>query len=304
MSDLTPELVDEVVAACQAQAAEIGDALSRALDAPIEVAVGKPGTLDSGSLPDDLTGPALTIVLSTGSQALLMVLPESCGLVPGWCAEPDPTGQSKLSTLALELGELVLPESVSAEDRRAGRVEDAAAALMRAGAEDGAAILALELSGEDKRGTARLLWPATRPNEVLVAADADESEASPFAEGDEDGPREPIAAPEPKAAEEPSKRGEASPRDLPDYARSLMRIKVPVVVTLAAQRKPVSQIVELGPGSIIQFDKSCEEMLDLAVGNHEVAVGEAVKVGDKFGLRITSIKLPEERFQSVRPRTS
>ena len=87
---------------------------------------------------------------------------------------------------------------------------------------------------------------------------------------------------------------------LPPYSKSLLRIRVPVVVTLAEKRQPISRIIELGPGSIIQFDKSCEEMLDLDVGDHRVAQGEAVKVGDKFGLRITSIVLPEERFEPVR----
>ena len=87
--------------------------------------------------------------------------------------------------------------------------------------------------------------------------------------------------------------------DLPPYTRSLLRIKVPVVVTLAEKRQKLSRIIELGPGSIIQFDKSCEEMLDLEVGNQAVATGEAVKVGDKFGLRITAMVLPDERFSPV-----
>ena len=88
---------------------------------------------------------------------------------------------------------------------------------------------------------------------------------------------------------------------LPPYTRSLLRVRVPVVVTLAEKRQPLGRIVELSPGAIIQFDKSCEEMLQLSVGNRPVAAGEAVKVGDKFGLRILSITPPEERFQSVRP---
>ncbi len=88
----------------------------------------------------------------------------------------------------------------------------------------------------------------------------------------------------------------ASSRDLPLYSRSLLRIKVPVVVTLARKRQPLSRILELGPGAIIQFDKSCDAMLELDVAARSVALGEAVKVGDKFGLRINSITLPEERF--------
>ena len=85
--------------------------------------------------------------------------------------------------------------------------------------------------------------------------------------------------------------------DLPPYTRSLLRTKMPVVVILADKRKRLSQIVELVPGSIIQFDKSCQAMLDLEVGNQAVAAGEAVKVGDKFGLRITAMVLPDERFK-------
>ena len=76
---------------------------------------------------------------------------------------------------------------------------------------------------------------------------------------------------------------------------SFLRIAVPVAVTLASKKQPVSKIVELAPGAIIQFNKSCDEMLDLEVSGLRIAEGECVKVGDKFGLRITSIILPEER---------
>ena len=73
---------------------------------------------------------------------------------------------------------------------------------------------------------------------------------------------------------------------LPTYARGLLRISVPVTVTLASQRKPIHEIIELGPGSIVKFDKTCDEPLELSVGDRVIAMGEVVKVGDKFGLRI------------------
>ncbi len=87
---------------------------------------------------------------------------------------------------------------------------------------------------------------------------------------------------------------------LPDYSRSLLKITVPVTVTLATSKLPVREILELVPGSILQFEKMCDEALSLEVGEHRVAEGETVKVGDKFGLRVTSMVLPEERFHSVR----
>jgi flagellar motor switch/type III secretory pathway protein FliN len=60
-------------------------------------------------------------------------------------------------------------------------------------------------------------------------------------------------------------------------------------VTLASQRKSVQEIIELGPGSILKFDKTCDQPLDLYLGNRPLARGEVVKVGDKFGLRISGL---------------
>jgi flagellar motor switch protein FliN len=86
---------------------------------------------------------------------------------------------------------------------------------------------------------------------------------------------------------------------LPPYSRSLLRIQVPVVVTLATTRQPVSRVLELAPGTILHFGKSCDDPLTLSVGGCDVAVGETVKVGEKFGLRIMSMVMPEEKFERV-----
>lgn len=92
---------------------------------------------------------------------------------------------------------------------------------------------------------------------------------------------------------------DAGLRQLPQYARSLLKIKVPVAVTLATSREPISRIVELTPGTIIQFSKLCDELMTLEVGNHPVADGEAVKVGDKYGIRITRMTMPDEQFEAI-----
>jgi flagellar motor switch protein FliN len=86
---------------------------------------------------------------------------------------------------------------------------------------------------------------------------------------------------------------------LPAYARSLLRIEVPVVVTLATTRQPVSRVLDLAPGTILHFNKACDDPLTLSVGRCDVAVGETVKVGDKFGLRLTSMVMPSEKFEPV-----
>lgn len=86
---------------------------------------------------------------------------------------------------------------------------------------------------------------------------------------------------------------------LPTYARSLLKVAVPISVTLASTRRPVSSIIRLGPGAIIQFKKSCDETLTLEVAGLSIAAGEAVKIGEKLGLYITDIIMPEERFRRM-----
>jgi flagellar motor switch/type III secretory pathway protein FliN len=94
----------------------------------------------------------------------------------------------------------------------------------------------------------------------------------------------------------------AAPSPFPAYLHSLLQIQVPLSVTLVSKRQPLQRILELGPGSILPFDKSCTEPLTLEVAGESIAQGEVVKVGDKFGLRLTSLVLPDARLRAVEGR--
>ncbi len=87
---------------------------------------------------------------------------------------------------------------------------------------------------------------------------------------------------------------------LPKYSRSLLKIRLPISVQLATKKELVQEVISLAPGSIIKFEKGCEELLQMIVGEHAVAEGEAVKIGDKFGFRVTSMLLPQEHFVPVK----
>jgi flagellar motor switch protein FliN len=71
--------------------------------------------------------------------------------------------------------------------------------------------------------------------------------------------------------------------------QSLLRLAVPVIVILAEKQMVLRDILKLSIGEVIEFDKPCDEFLELLVNNRCVGRGEAVKVGDKFGLRIVEI---------------
>jgi flagellar motor switch/type III secretory pathway protein FliN len=225
--------------------------------------------------------------LKVGNEAIVLAVAEGTGLLPAWYAAPDATGVSKLNTLAQELGMLLLPETIMAEDFSALRVGDLAAALARGGIRDDAGAVGFDLEVGEKNARAWLLWPA--PNSAALV-DPPVAPAVP-----------PTTAHAPASMPVADELDEALPA-LPNYTRSLLKIRVPIVVTLARTQQPLSRIVELAPGSIIPFDKSCDDTLALEVNNREVAVGEAVKVGDKFGLRITSMLLPPESFKPLQGR--
>ena len=69
----------------------------------------------------------------------------------------------------------------------------------------------------------------------------------------------------------------------------ILRLQVPLIVKLAERKLPLSEVMRLGTGAIIEFSKRSDEPLELLVSNKTVAVGETVKVGENFGIRITQI---------------
>lgn len=99
--------------------------------------------------------------------------------------------------------------------------------------------------------------------------------------------------------EPPSAPAEIDLSQLPLHTRSLLKIKVAVTVTLARQQRPIEEIIEMGPGTLVKFEKTYDEPLELTVGDLPIARGDVVKVGDKFGLRIGKIIRAHERFASV-----
>lgn len=67
---------------------------------------------------------------------------------------------------------------------------------------------------------------------------------------------------------------------------------VPLRLTVELGRVTMSlrEVVDrLGPGSVISLSKLTGEKLDVLINDRLVARGEAVAVGDRYGIRITDI---------------
>ncbi|GMU20290.1 MAG: hypothetical protein AMXMBFR13_03870 [Phycisphaerae bacterium] len=79
----------------------------------------------------------------------------------------------------------------------------------------------------------------------------------------------------------------------------ILNLEVPVIVQLAERTMPMADIMNLTTGAIIEFDKSADDDLDLMINNKCIGRGNAVKVGENFGLRINTIGSVRSRIKAM-----
>ena len=60
--------------------------------------------------------------------------------------------------------------------------------------------------------------------------------------------------------------------------------------------RKIDTIVSLTPGAIISFEKPCDQLLDLEVGDHRIAQGEAVKVGETVNVKVLGFNKRKRRI--------
>jgi flagellar motor switch protein FliN len=76
---------------------------------------------------------------------------------------------------------------------------------------------------------------------------------------------------------------------------SLLDMKLPVAIEFGRTTMAIQEILDLGPGSVIQLDRMVGEPVDLFVSDRRLAEGEIVVVGEHFGVRITRVlSLPRD----------
>ena len=69
----------------------------------------------------------------------------------------------------------------------------------------------------------------------------------------------------------------------------ILELEVPLIVQIASRTMAVKEVMELEHGAIIEFPRSADEELEILVNNKSVGLGTAVKVGENFGVRISSV---------------
>ena len=79
----------------------------------------------------------------------------------------------------------------------------------------------------------------------------------------------------------------------------VLDIPLDVSVELGRVTMPVNDLLQLGPGSIIELTKLVGDPLNIYINNKMIAKGEVVVLDEKFGIRVTDITSPTERVKSL-----
>ena len=143
-----------------------------------------------------------------------------------------------------------------------------------------------EISGEAKISNAFQLKSGDRSWTILV--------------------RDEVRVPKPAAAApQPAARPAAAAANPPAPALSpglelLLDVELEASLRFGCRELPLGEILDLGPGDVVQLDRHVADPVDLIVGDKIVARGEVVLVNGNFGLRVTEVAAPKKRLESIR----
>ena len=80
----------------------------------------------------------------------------------------------------------------------------------------------------------------------------------------------------------------------------LLDIPLVVSVEIGRTKMLIKDLLQLGQGSVVEFDKLVGEPMEVLVNEKLIARGEVVVVNEKFGVRLTDISSPAERLKHLR----
>jgi flagellar motor switch protein FliN len=80
----------------------------------------------------------------------------------------------------------------------------------------------------------------------------------------------------------------------------LLEVELDASVRFGSREMELKELLELGPGDVVELDRHVADPVDLIVGDRIVARGEVVLVNGNFGLRVTEVAEPVRRLESIR----
>jgi len=265
MAEFTEENVESILLACGEYLAALTESLSQQLGAAYRLEVGESGLWPPTD--GNWSGAGSIALFHVGSQAMGVLVPAALS-----CPE------EQRDALAADWAAQLLPAELAAEQIRSLAVEDLSRTIESLSPAEWAATLELRVfdaaaEAGEQLATLLVVWPLEQPSPQTATKEEDPSLARR-------APSLERVAPQ------------AAPRVDP-FAR-LRPLPVEISVRVAEKKIPMPQLLAITPGMLITFNKSCEDLLDLYVNNTRYCRGEAVKIGENFGLKINQVGVRDE----------
>lgn len=80
----------------------------------------------------------------------------------------------------------------------------------------------------------------------------------------------------------------------------LLDINLKISVELGRTTMTIREVLNLGPGTVIELDRLAGEPVDISINGKPIAKGEVVVIGDMFGVRVIDIISPSQRVENMR----
>lgn len=80
----------------------------------------------------------------------------------------------------------------------------------------------------------------------------------------------------------------------------LLDVELEASLRFGSREMPLNDVLELGPGDVVQLDRHVSDPVDLLVGDKIVARGEVVLVNGSFGFRVGEVAEPKQCLESIR----
>lgn len=282
MSDSPDSFVDLVEPTVRENRTALAESLNNALGTKYEV---MPQAVVNGKdamqeLIRDEPGIALTF--QSGDQGLVCLVPESLPL-PKWYREPNDSQDARLQTLPMEWSASIVPPELEIEKYVSVATGNLMKQLMACGLPNDVQCMEIQLQGAmamQSEAPLLLVWPVATPQFESVA----------------DWPVEEV--PE-EVEESPLPAGATAAPELQRRFARLRGVPIELIVHIASKRIGVKQLRGLSPGTLITFDKTCEDLLDVFVANRLYCRGEAVKVGENFGVKVNEVNPQSARESPI-----
>lgn len=87
--------------------------------------------------------------------------------------------------------------------------------------------------------------------------------------------------------------------DIQEKLKKFLDLPLLIEVVVGSTTLTLGEVLNLGPGSVVELDNLVEEPVDIKVNGKLVAKGEIVVVEERFGVKITDIVEREERVKKA-----